>query len=165
MGAMTGLWLAIHAAERIDRLALCCTSPRLGPLEMWAERAATVRSQGMEAIVEAQLDRWFTPEFCASGGVALQRTRRAFLATPAEGYAACCEAIAAFDVRGELASVRAPTLVVSASGDEATPPDHGRSIANGIDGARFVLLDDTRHLTAVERPHAVGDAVLDHLIP
>src|SRR4051794_21266383 len=80
LGAMTGMWLAIDAPERIDRLALCCTSPSLGPREMWAERAATVRAEGMEAIVDAQLDRWFTPEFRASGAEAVERTRRGLLA-------------------------------------------------------------------------------------
>ena len=70
MGAMTGMWLALRAPGRIERLALCCTSPRLGPPEMWAERAATVRAEGMEAIVDAQLDRWFTPDFRGDGGEA-----------------------------------------------------------------------------------------------
>ena len=165
MGAMTGMWLALRAPGRIERLALCCTSPRLGPPEMWAERAATVRAEGMEAIVDAQLDRWFTPDFRGDGGEAFERTRRAFLATPPEGYAGCCEAISAFDVRDELTSIEAPTLVVSAADDEATPPDHGRLVADSIDGAGFVLLEHARHLAVVERPDAVAGAVLDHLTP
>ncbi len=164
LGAMTGMWLAINHPERIDRLALCCTSPCLGPPEMWAERAATVRSDGMEAILDAQLDRWFTPEFRASGAEAVERTRRGLLAASPDGYASCCEAIAEFDVRAELGSIPAPTLVIAGADDQATPPDHGRLIADSIDGARFVLVEGARHLAGIERPgpgHA--PALLEHL--
>ena len=63
LGGMTGMWLAINAPERIDRLGLCCTSAHLPPREMWTERAATVRAQGMEAVADAAMERWFTPAF------------------------------------------------------------------------------------------------------
>jgi 3-oxoadipate enol-lactonase len=163
LGAMTGMWLAVNEPDRIDRLALCCTSPHLGPPEMWAERAATVRSEGMEAILDAQLDRWFTPEFRASGAEVLERTRQGLLSASPEGYASCCEAIAQFDIRAELGSIHAPTLVIAGGDDQATPPDHGRLIADSIDGARFVLVDGARHLAGVERPGPVNQALLEHL--
>ena len=35
LGGMVAMWLAVHAAERVDRLVLCCTSARLGPASMW----------------------------------------------------------------------------------------------------------------------------------
>jgi 3-oxoadipate enol-lactonase len=165
LGGMTGMWLAINAPARIDRLVLCCTSARLGPPEMWAERAVMVRSAGMGAIVDAQLDRWFTPEFRASGAEAVQRTRRALLAASPDGYASCCEAIAEFDVRSDLGSIRARTLVIAGADDQATPPDHGRLIADSIDGARFSLIDRARHLVGVERPEPVNRALRDHLAP
>ena len=164
LGGMTGMWLAVNAPERVDRLALCCTAPRLGPGEMWAERAATVRAEGMHAIVDAQLDRWFTPEFQAAGGEALERMRRAFLAIPPEGYAGCCEAIAALDLRPQLGGIEAPTLVIAADDDEATPPEHGRLIADSVDGARFLLVERARHLAVVERPDAVAPPLLEHLL-
>src|SRR4051794_1904894 len=163
LGAMTGMRLAIDEPERIDLLALCCTSPRLGPPEMWAERAATVRAEGMEAIVDAQLDRWFTPGFRASGAEAVERTGRGLLAASADGYASCCEAIAEFDVRAELGSIRARTLVIAGGDDQATPPDHGRLIADSVDGARFELVEGARHLAGVERPGPVNEALLEHL--
>ena len=42
MGGITAMWLGIHAPERVEKLALLCTSPRMGPPEMWAERIVTV---------------------------------------------------------------------------------------------------------------------------
>ena len=79
LGGMTGLWLAINAPERIDRLALCCTTAHLPPREMWVERAATVREHGMEPIVEGALERWFTPALAERRPEAVEAARRMLL--------------------------------------------------------------------------------------
>jgi 3-oxoadipate enol-lactonase len=163
LGGMTGMWLAINAPERIERLALCCTAAHLPPREMWTERAATVRAEGIEAVADAQLERWFTPALAERRPEAAERSRRTLLDTPAEGYAGCCEAIGAHDLRAELGSIRAPTLVLAAADDPATPPEHGRLIAEAVDGARLVVLERARHLAAVERPEEFARAVLGHL--
>jgi 3-oxoadipate enol-lactonase len=163
LGGMTAMWIAIHAPERIDRLVLCCTSAYLPPRQAWTDRAATVRARGMEAVVDAVLDRWFTPALSKRRPQTVARTRQALLATPPEGYAGCCEAIATHDLRGELASITAPTLVLAASADPATPPEHGRQIADSIDGARLVTLEEARHLAVVEQPEESARAVLAHL--
>jgi 3-oxoadipate enol-lactonase / 4-carboxymuconolactone decarboxylase len=165
LGGMTAMWLAINAPERIDRLALCCTSAHLPPRETWTERAATVRAGGMEAVVDAALERWFTPALAERRPEAVERTRRALLDTPAEGYAGCCEAIASHDLRGQLGSIRAPTLVLAAADDPATPPEHGRLIADAVDGARLVVVERARHLAVVERPEESARELLGHLIP
>jgi 3-oxoadipate enol-lactonase len=163
LGGMTGMWLAVNAPERLDRLALCCTSAYLPPRENWAERAATARAGGMEALVDAALERWFTPALARLRPDAVERTRRALLSVSAEGYAGCCEAIAAHDLRAELGSIRAPTLVLAASDDPATPPEHARLIAQAVEGARLLVLERGRHLVAVEQPGEFARAVLAHL--
>ncbi len=162
-GPYTVAELGRDALALLDRLVLCCTSAHLPPREMWTERAATVRAQGMEAVVDAALERWFTPALAECRPEALERIRRALLDMPAEGYAGCCEAIAAHDLRQELGSIRAPTLVLAAADDPATPPEHGRLIANSIDGARFVALERARHLAVVERPKESTRELLGHL--
>jgi 3-oxoadipate enol-lactonase len=161
LGGMAGMWLAINAAGRIDRLALCCTSAHMPPPEQWAERAATVRSKGMAALVDGALERWFTS---AAAEQRVERIKQGLLATPPEGYAACCEAIAEHDLRGELGSIRAATLVISAEDDPSAPPDHGRLIADSVEGARLTVLPDARHLIAAERPDEVAGLVLEHLL-
>jgi 3-oxoadipate enol-lactonase len=163
LGGMTAMWLAINAPERIDRMALCCTSAHLPPRETWIERAATVRARGMAAVADAALERWFTPAFVQRHPETVDRTRRALLDTAAEGYAGCCEAIASHDLRGELGSIRAPTLVLAAEDDPATPPEHGRLIANAVAGTRLVVLERARHLAVVERPEETARALLGHL--
>jgi 3-oxoadipate enol-lactonase len=163
LGGMTGMWLGVNAPDRLDRLALCCTSAYLPPRENWTERAATVRARGMEPVVDAALERWFTPALAECRPDAVERTRRALLDVSAEGYAGCCEAIAAHDLRAEVGSIRVPTLVLAAADDPATPPEHGRLIAEAVEGARSVVLERGRHLVAVEQPDDFACAVLAHL--
>jgi 3-oxoadipate enol-lactonase len=163
LGGMTGMWLAIRAPERIERLGLVCTSAHLPPREGWIERAATVRAKGLAAVADGALERWFTPELGVFRAEAVEWARRTLLEIPPEGYAGCCEAIADHDLRAELGRVRAPTLVIAGADDPATPPDHGRLIADSIDGARLELIDAARHLANVERPAEVTRVLLGHL--
>ena len=79
-----------------------------------------------------------------------------------EGYAGCCEAIAAMDLRAGLAGVAAPTLVLAGAADPATPPEHGAEIADRIGGARLRVLPDAAHLAAISSAPAVTASLLEH---
>lgn len=147
LGGAVGMQLALSAPDRIERLVLACTSARFGEPAGWTERAAAVRSDGVEAVAERVLGRWFTPAF---GEV--DRFREMFLSTDPEGYATCCEAIARWDVRDRLDAIDVPALVIAAEEDPSTPPADGELIASGIPGARFELVAGAAHLANVERP-------------
>jgi 3-oxoadipate enol-lactonase len=163
IGGMTSMWVAAHHPERVERLVLCCTSALLGPPEGWHLRAATVRAEGVEAVADAVLERWFTPGFAQAHPDVIADMRARLVATPAEGYAGCCEAIAAMDLTGDLPSISAPTLVLAGADDPATPPVHGRRIAELIPGARFEIVSPGAHLTTVERPDLTTAMILRFL--
>jgi pimeloyl-ACP methyl ester carboxylesterase len=80
-----------------------------------------------------------------------------------EGYAGCCEAIAAMDLRPMLGSVAAPTLVIAGAEDPATPPWHGAAIASAIPGARLRVIRGAAHLANVSQAAEVTAALLAHL--
>jgi 3-oxoadipate enol-lactonase len=163
LGAMVGMWLGAHAPERIERLVLCCTSAHLPPAQAWADRAAAVCAAGTTAAVaDAVLARWLTPAGAAVDPYRLARLRAMLLATPAEGYAACCGVIERLDLRGDLASISAPTLVIAGAEDPATPPEHLERIAAGIPGARLEVLDGAAHLANVERADDVTRLIAGH---
>jgi 3-oxoadipate enol-lactonase len=164
LGGAVGMWLAVHAPERLDHLVLCCTSAHFSPPETWAERAATVRAHGIAAIADGVLGRWVTPAFAAAHPDVVARLRAMLLATPAEGYARCCHVLGAVDLEGDLAAVRAPTLVIAGADDPATPPDHGELIAARIPGARLAVVPDAAHLANVEQPEAITELILEHLL-
>jgi 3-oxoadipate enol-lactonase len=149
MGGMAGMWLGVHAPDRIRRLVLCNTAARFAPPELWDMRISSVRSGGMAAIAGAALGRWLSPEFQARRPDETERMRRMLLATPPHGYIACCTALRDVDLREAIGRIRARTLVVAGSKDVATPPAEGRFIAERIPGARYVELD-AAHLSNIE---------------
>jgi 3-oxoadipate enol-lactonase len=155
IGGMTGMWLGVNAPERIERLVICCTAMQLPPAEMWIERAAQVRAEGMGSVIDATIERWFTPAFRESSPEVVDRIRASFLETDPEGYAGCCEALAEFDMRGQLDAITAPTLVVTGEGDSVGTPERATAMAGEIEGSRLVILPDARHLAAVEQADAV----------
>jgi 3-oxoadipate enol-lactonase len=166
IGAMVGTWLAAHAPERIERLALFGTSVHLPPPERWSERARQVREAGtVEVIADEVLSRWLTPPFAAEHPEAVARLRGMLVATPPEAYAACCHALERMDLRPDVPRIQAPTLVVAGAQDASTPPEHGEAVAATIRGARFELLSPCAHIAAVERAGDVTRLLLEHLQP
>lgn len=165
IGGMVGMWLAGEVPERIERLVLCCTSARLGPPEMWEERAKTARSQGVSLLADGVVERWFTPEFREKDPGTVEWAKRMLRETPPEGYAGCCEAIRDMNLRGRLGEIKVPTLVIAGSDDPATPPEHAQLIRRSIPDAHLVVIDHAAHLANIEQPEAVTRAVLDHLKP
>ena len=164
LGGMVGMWLAINAPARIERLVLICTSAYLPPAEGWTQRAATVREAGSpEAVAQAVIARWFTDAFARARPDVVARHRAMIADTSAEGYAGCCEAIAVMDLRPRLPRIVAPTLVIGAQQDPSTPPEHARTIAAGIPGTRLAILDPAAHLSSVDRSAEVTQLIVDHL--
>jgi len=163
LGGMVGMWLATHAAGRIDRLALVSTSAFLPPPEAWRARGATVRTGGIGAIADAVIGRWFTPSFAAREPHAVAKVALALKQTDPEGYASCCEAIAAWDARERLGEIRAPTLVIAGGEDPATPPAHAYAIGAGIPGARVAVVEDASHIVVLERPATIARLLFGHL--
>lgn len=158
LGGAVGMQVALDAPDRLDRLVLSSASARFATTVFWEDRAATVRGRGVEAVADAVLERWFTPGF-----EDVRRYRRMLVSIPAEGYARCCEALRDWDVRGGLAAIRAPTLVIAGADDPATPVDELRAVAEEIPGARLLVLEGARHLANVERAEKFNEAVLAHL--
>lgn len=163
LGGMTGMRLAAREPDRVDRLVLLCTSARLEPASAWHERAALVRGEGTRAVAPAVVGRWFTAAYL-EGHPDVRRASGAMVAaTPAEGYASCCEAIAAMDLTADLAAIKAPTLAIAGADDPATPPDHLARISSGVADSRLLVVPDAAHLANAQQPAAVTAAVIEHL--
>jgi 3-oxoadipate enol-lactonase len=160
---MVGMWLAANAPGRIDALGVCCTTAHFPQPEPWTQRAATVRADGMAAIAEQVVGRWFTPAFARRDPAIPARFAATLETVTPEGYAGCCEAIAAMDLRPPLPAITAPTLVIAGSEDPATPPWHGAVIARAIPGARLRVVRGSAHLANVSAAGEVTAALTGHL--
>jgi 3-oxoadipate enol-lactonase len=160
LGGMVGQWLGANASERIEHLVLACTGARLGTPEVYDERAALVRRDGVGVVADGARERWFTPAFRDSAEA--NRIIDELCGIPADGYAACAEAVGTFDFRADLGRIAPPTLVVVGDEDSVTPPPVVDELAT-IPGVRVVTIPHAAHLASVEQPEAFSAAVLAQL--
>jgi 3-oxoadipate enol-lactonase len=163
MGGMVGMWLGANAPNRINKLILSNTSSYMADSAPWEARIAAAREQGLAALVEGTLDRWFTKPFRERSPEAVEPIRQMFVATKLDGYIGCVEAIRAMDHRPLLPRITAPTLVIAGRHDPGTTLQAGEYIANQIPGAKLAVLE-AAHISNVEQPQAYTDAALGFLL-
>lgn len=159
VGGMIGLQFALDQPDRVRALVLADTAARIGSVERWNQRIATVRASGMERAAPEIIPIWFAESF-AEAQPALHRGYLNMMArTPTEGYTATCAALRDGDLTGRLAELQTPALVLAGELDVATPPDLGRELAAALPDARFRLIEGAGHLVSVEQPQAVANAI------
>lgn len=162
MGGMIGLWLGMNAPTRIRRLVVANSAAQIPPAQLWNDRIAMVRENGMGAIADAVSQRWFTADFIYRQPDTVNVIKRMIVDTPVEGYAACCAAVRDFDVREGMGKIAVPVLVIAGDADPATPPQMTQEIANAIAGSRFESLP-AAHLSNIECPVAFNRLLTDFL--
>jgi len=162
LGGITAMWMGVHVPRRITSLVLANTAARIGSVEMWTERMAFVKQQGMATLADLTMPRWFTDDFRAREPQTIEQFRVMVAACPKEGYLSCCAALRDEDLRDAIAGIRCPVLCIGGNADPTTPPDALRFIHERIAGSRMLLLD-AAHLTNVEQDRAFTDAVAEFI--
>lgn len=155
IGGMVAQGLAVKRPDLIRAMVLSNTAARIGTAEMWRERAGIARAQGLPALVEGTMERWFSAEFRASPELPLWRNM--FLSTPVQGWIGCADAIAGTDFYSTTAGLRLPTLGIAGDRDGATPPDLVRETVDLVPDSEFALLRRAGHLPHIEQPVAYGE--------
>jgi pimeloyl-ACP methyl ester carboxylesterase len=85
---------------------------------------------------------------------------RMLIDTPPDVRAACGVALSGMDLWHAVANLTIPTLVIAGAGDRLTPPEHARRIADALPyPAGLLELPDTGHMSPLERPHEVAEAL------
>lgn len=149
MGGLTGLWLARFAPERFHAIAVANTAAKIGEQSGWLSRARTVRSEGMGVVAAGSADRWFSHDFRQHQPAEVEQLCHQLANTDAEGYAECCEALAAADLRAEVAAIRLPMLIIAGEYDPVTTVADADYLHQQIDGSFQVALPAS-HLSNVE---------------
>jgi 3-oxoadipate enol-lactonase len=163
MGGMVGQWLGANAPTRVDKLILSNTNYHYADKAPWNDRIRFIERNGLEAMVDANMQRWFTEGFRNNAPAQMARMREMFVATQVPGYTACCEAIRDMDFTASNPTIANPTMVIVGAQDSATPPAVGEAIANQIPDAKVVSLD-AAHISNVEQPKAYAEAVFDFVL-
>jgi len=162
MGGMVGMMLAQKFPERLQKIVLSNTAPKIGTADTWNTRIETVNASGMKAVADGILERWFTPVFRAGASPEFEATRQMLLETPPVGYVACAAAVRDMDQREGIAAIRVPTLVISGARDPVTPPADGCFVAAKIPGAQYVELP-AAHLSNIEAAGLFNEAIAEFL--
>jgi 3-oxoadipate enol-lactonase len=158
MGGMVGQWLGANAPERFDRMVLANTTCYYPDPANWLARIKAVKEQGLPAIADAVIAGWLTEDFRSREPEVTARLKAMLVATPADGYIACCEALATLDQRALLPKITRPTLVIAGRHDKSTTVEAAEAIRSGIAGASLTLLD-AAHISNIEAADAFTEAL------
>lgn len=164
LGGAIGQWVAAHAPERVTHLVLANTSPQFGPRANWQTRIDTVTKNGMAAIADMAMQRFFSPETLAKDDPYAASIRSIILGTDPVGYLGCCAALRDMDHTALLRKIKCPTLVIAGDRDVSTPwTGHSEILAREIAGTKALHLA-AAHLSNLERPRSFTAALFDFLL-
>jgi len=161
VGGQIAQGLAAAHPELGSRPILCDTAHKIGTAQLWNERIAAVEKNGIEALADGTMERWFSADFRANKSAELSAWRNMLVRTTADGYAGTSAAIRDTDFTESSAKLDVPTLCICGSEDGGTTPDLVRSTAELIPGARFELVEGAGHLPCIEAPDAVANLILE----
>ncbi len=163
MGGMIGQLLAVKYPDLPLSITLCDTTSNMPHKSMWDDRISAARADGMGALVEGTLERWFTAAMHQREPDEIARIREMILGTSVEGFCASCHAIKEMDQTGILSKVTIPTMIVVGADDPATTPEMSRVIQAEISGSELVILPEAAHLSNIEQAEAFNSVLLDFL--
>ncbi|MEO8299501.1 MAG: alpha/beta fold hydrolase [Burkholderiales bacterium] len=166
MGGYTALEIMRQAPERVAKLALLDTSAREDtPQQAQGRRESIERVQreGFEAHLDQAWKIAVAPARQADTALRTLYDRIAWDVGP-ERFIRQQHAInRRNDSRALLGGIRCPTLVLVGADDLATPPALAEEMASGIPAARLVQVPACGHLSTIEQPDRVTQALVEWL--
>lgn len=165
MGGMIGQTLALMHPDRVASLILCDTTSMVpeAMMPVWEDRIRTAREEGMAAMVEETLARWFSPGFRQKNPDIMAGIENMIVETPIPGFVGCSRAISRFDVHKDLNRISMPTLVMVGENDPGTPLAAARQIHEGIPHSLLVVLPEAFHLSNIEAAASFNENLLAFL--
>ncbi len=159
VGGLVAQSLYQRRPDLVRALILCDTAHKIGTAESWNARIAAVEAEGIESIVDAIMERWFTPAFRRPENIAYAGYCNMLIRQPVEGYAATCAALRDADLTEAAARIAVPTICIVGDQDGSTPPELVLSTAKLIPNARYEVIKDAGHIPCVEQPEALTEVI------
>jgi len=163
MGGFTGQVLAVKYPEKILSLTLSDTACVMPPESLWNERIEMAGNDGLEALVNGTLERWFTPSFHQAGREKLEEVRAMILGTGIQGFIGCAQAIRDMFLCDRLSEITVPTLVLVGEGDSGCPVSAAEVLNKGISGSNLIIIPKSAHLPNIEQSVAFNEALMAFL--
>ena len=165
LGGMIGQVLAIRHPDILDHVVIADSTGQGAPnaAAMWGDRANLARTQGLAALVQPTLSRWFTDPYRERCPEEMARIGHMIETTSVNGYAGCCAAISMINTHDGLKNLTHPGLVIVGDQDQATPPAMSEAIHNHWPNSQLVVLKEAAHLANIEQAQAFNTAVMNFL--
>lgn len=160
-GGMVGQMFGVKYPERLTALMLSSTSAYVGFPESWNERIDQVQSRGMQSVVEATIDRWFTQSGQERMPKEVGKIRKMILDTPVEGFCASCAAIRDMDQRKSITAISLPTLIVVGEHDQGTPVEETEFIHRQINSSQLQIIPEAAHMVNIEQANVFTRVLLE----
>ncbi|NEI69296.1 3-oxoadipate enol-lactonase [Rhizobium lusitanum] len=159
VGGLVAQSLYQRRPDLVRALILCDTAHKIGTADSWNARIAQVEAHGIESIVDAIMERWFTPAFRRPENIDFAGYCNMLIRQPAAGYAATCAALRDADLTEAAARIAVPTICIVGDQDGSTPPELVLSTAKLIPNARYEVIKDAGHIPCVEQPEALSEVI------
>lgn len=161
MGGMIGQTFALKYPGILQTLVLADTSSRIPPEvgPVWEERIKVAQTQGMQALVQPTLERWFTAPYRSAHPETMQRIGKLIADTPVPGYVGCCRAIPRLNLTDRLKEITVPIQIIVGADDQGTPVAMSQAIHDNAPGSRLDILPSAAHLSNIEQPQAFDRAL------
>ncbi|MBR0725274.1 alpha/beta fold hydrolase [Bradyrhizobium manausense] len=166
MGGYIALEIMRQAPERVAKLALINTQARPDSPEATARRLGLMeraKRGELRAVREESFPELVHPSRRDDADL-LKLVHAQDEDVGVEGYLRQQTAIIArVDSRPTLATIRCPTLVLTGDQDNTIPNAFSKEMAEGITGAKLVVLSNCGHLSQPEQPEATTRALVEWL--
>ncbi len=165
MGGMIGETFALKYPGVFRSMVLADTTSRRPPNadQMWGDRITVAQTQGMEALVESTLARWFTEPYRNAHKDVMARIASDIRNTPVAGFVGCCQAIAKVDLLDRLKEIKCPALVMVGDQDHGTPPEMARQIHENLSGSELLIIPSAAHISNIEQTAVFNQAMFSFL--
>lgn len=153
MGGMIGQTLALKYPQLFHSLVLADTTSKRpdNAIQMWGERIAKAKAQGMLAMVDSTLARWFEEDYRKANPIIIQAISEGITGTSVNGFAGCCEAISHINTFDRLHEITCPTLIMVGENDHGTPPHMAQAMKEKMPDASFFEIPNAGHISNVEQ--------------
>jgi 3-oxoadipate enol-lactonase len=162
LGGIVAVEAALGHPDRVSAVVPVSCRATVTPQyrAIWPPMIEAVRRDGLAAIVEPTLARWFSEDFRRAHPEVVASMRAALLRTSLAGYLGSIAALLELDWADRLGDFRMPVLYVSGEHDRVgAPPALMQSLCDATPGARHVVLPGATHISVVCNPAAFTTAV------
>jgi 3-oxoadipate enol-lactonase len=170
-GLSMGGYISLRAIERMQEkfsaLILCDTKAASDNNEAKLKRAGAIKriNEGdFEGFINEFVANCFYSKFISDNRTEYQSVLTKSKKNNPLGVKGCLLAMAArTDTSEGLNNILIPTLIICGSEDKLTPPDVMMAMADKIKNSEFILVEGAGHMTPVEKPIVVSDAIQSFL--